>query len=366
MPNTDQSPAILASWQGLFFRPTLVVQGNGQWFAPMTVDIQKIKNDLVQSGLLSGQGTKLTALTGGVSSDIYLIEESNQKVVVKQALDRLKVKDLWQVDVARNLAEQKFIRHVSGFLPQNMPRLLYCDEEQNYLVMEYLEGYRDWKSYLLSGEANSELARTAGLIIGAIHRHTWGDQQLVDSFDNMDSFYALRIEPYLLTTASRHPELGACICAEAERLKQTRLCLIHGDYSPKNLMVNQRKMVVLDCEVACYGDPAFDLAFLFNHFLLKALFHSGNHKPFVGLVAHAWQSYRSCFNAFDHTVEGRAGRLLLMLMLARMDGKSPVEYIVDETKKRAVRRFVYKLLPQEIFTLNQICSQWEGHLVAGE
>ena len=332
----------------------------------MAISIQKIKSDLLQSGLLSGEGTRISALTGGVSSDIYLIEEGDQKVVVKQALDTLKVKDFWQVDVARNLAEQNFIRQVSGFVPQNIPALLYCDEEQNYFVMEYLEGYRDWKSYLLSGETNTELARRAGLIIGAIHKHTWGDQQIADSFDNMNSFYALRIEPYLLTTASRHPELGARICAEAERLKQTRLCLIHGDYSPKNIMINQGQMVVLDCEVACYGDPAFDLAFLFNHFLLKALFHSHNHEPFVSLVAHAWQSYRSCFDSFDHTVEQRAGRLLLMLMLARMDGKSPVEYIVDEYQKRLVRRFVLELLPQDIFTLSEICSRWEKHLVAGE
>ncbi|MDJ0956598.1 MAG: aminoglycoside phosphotransferase family protein [Arenicellales bacterium] len=332
----------------------------------MAVDIQKISSDLIQSGLLAGEGTKVTALTGGVSSDIYLIEEGDQKLVVKQALDTLKVKDLWQVDITRNLAEQKFIRHVSGFLPQNMPRLLYCDEEQNYFVMEYLEGYRDWKSYLLSGETNSELARTAGFIIGVIHQHTWGDQQIADSFNNMDSFYALRIEPYLLTTASRHPELGARICTEAERLKQTRLCLVHGDYSPKNIMINQGNMVVLDCEVACYGDPAFDLAFLFNHFLLKALFHGNNHKPFVSLLAEAWQSYRSCFDEFDHSIERRVARLLLMLMLARMDGKSPVEYIVDEDRKRIVRGFVYELLPREIFSLGEICSRWEKHLVAGE
>ena len=332
----------------------------------MAVDIQKIKDDLIQAGLLTGEGTSITTLTGGVSSDIYLIDEGNQKMVVKQALDTLKVKDLWRVDIKRNLAEQKFIKHVSSFLPQHMPRLLHCDEEQNYFVMEYLEGYRDWKSHLLAGEANSELAWTAGFIIGAIHKQTWGNQQIADSFDNLDNFCALRIEPYLLTTASRHPELGTRICTEAERLKQTRLCLVHGDYSPKNIMINQGKMVVLDCEVACYADPAFDLAFLFNHFLLKALFHSDDPKPFVNLVAHAWQSYRSCFDVFAHTVERHIGRLLLMLMLARMDGKSPVEYIVDEPQKRMVRRFVGELLPQNIFVLSEICSRWEKYLITGE
>ena len=331
----------------------------------MTVDTQKIKNDLIQLDLLTGEGTKITALSGGVSSDIYLIEERDQKIVVKQALDTLKVKDLWQVDVERNLAEQKFIKHVSSFLPENMPRLLYCDEQHSFFVMEYLEGYRDWKSHLLAGEVDPELARTAGAIIAAIHRRTWGDQQIASLFNNSDSFYALRIEPYLLTTAYRHPELEICIRTEAERLQRTRLCLIHGDYSPKNIMIGQGKMVILDCEVACYGDPAFDLAFLFNHFLLKALFHSHNHKPFISLLAHTWQSYRSFFNVSDHTLERRAARLLLMLMLARIDGKSPVEYIDAELQKRSVRNFVYELLTQEIFSFSEICSRWEKHLVAG-
>ena len=330
----------------------------------MAIDIEKIVSELIESDILSGEATKITALPGGVSSDIYLIEESERKVVVKQALDTLKVEELWQVDVIRNRAEQNFIRKVSRFLPQAMPRLIYCDEEQNYFVMEYLEGYHNWKSELLAGNADPELARATGSVIGAIHKHTWDDRQVADLFDTSDSFYALRIEPYLLTTASRHPELKTQFDAEADRLKQTRLCLIHGDYSPKNIMIGQRKIVLLDCEVACYGDPAFDLAFLFNHFLLKALYHSDNHRPFVNLVTQAWQSYESCFDLFDRTIEQRIGRLLLMLMLARVDGKSPVEYINDETQKRTLRRFVHESLTRESFTLSEICSRWEN-LVPG-
>ena len=128
-------------------------------------------------------------------------------------------------------------------------------------------------------------------------------------------------------------------------------------------MIGQRKIVILDCEIAWYGDPAFDLAFLFNHFLLKALYHSDHPRPFVNLVSHAWQSYESCFHLFDRAVEQRIGRLLLMLKLARVDGKSPVEYIDDEMRKRTLRTFVYDLLTREIFTLNEICSRW-GKLLA--
>ena len=79
-------------------------------------------------------------------------------------------------------------------------------------------------------------------------------------------------------------------------------------------------------------------------------------------MKHAWKSYRSCFDVFDDTIERRATRLLLILMLARMDGKSPVEYIVDEAQKELVRRVVYDLLPADIFTLGEVCSRWQQHL----
>lgn len=324
----------------------------------MAVHIDMILDELVTAGVISGVQTKCKELGGGVSSDIYLVEERGHKVVVKQALERLRVKDLWQVDVGRNRMEQQFIRVVSKFLPQAMPRILYCNEKQNYFVMEYLDGYQNWKSLLLSGQASPDLACEAGRIIGTLHNHTMGDRSLEKHFAASKNFHALRIEPYLLTTASKHPALREQIRTEAKRLEHSRRCLIHGDYSPKNIMVGQARMILLDCEVACYGEPAFDVAFLLNHFLLKALLYRGKHKPFLELANCAWKSYMSCFDSLEQNAEQRTARLLLMLMLARVDGKSPVEYIENEIQRETIRSFVYRLLSQEVFALNEICTLW--------
>ena len=319
-------------------------------------NIDQIRDDLISRQILTGSRIKVTPLPGGVSSDIFLIDDGNQRIVVKQALNRLKVKDLWQVDTARNLTEQQFIRRISEFLPRAMPRLVHCSNELNYFAMEYLDGYRNWKSILLAGDADPDLARQAGNILGTIHEHTRGDAALLEQFDTTRNFHALRTEPYLLATALRHPSLKNQIIDEANRLDSTRLCLIHGDYSPKNIMVGPGRMVLLDCEVAWYGEPAFDLAFLFNHFLLKALFHRD--PCFLSLTDAEWHEYQSCFGEQDPGLETRTGRLLLMLMLARIDGKSPVEYLADEQSKQTVRDFVHKMLPRQRFGLDEICSQW--------
>jgi len=321
-------------------------------------NIDQIKADLIRHRILTGSGIEVTPLAGGVSSDIYLIDDGHRRVVVKQALSRLKVEDIWQADVGRNVTEQQFIRRISEFLPRAMPRLVHCSNELNYFAMEFLQGYRNWKSILLAGEADPNLARQAGNILGAIHQHTQGDAALLEQFDTTRNFHELRTEPYLLATALRHPSLENQIVDEARRLATTRLCLVHGDYSPKNIMVGHGRMVLLDCEVAWYGEPAFDLAFLFNHFLLKALLHHDQCARFLSLTGAAWHQYQSCFGEQDPGLEERAGRLLLMLMLARVDGKSPVEYLTDERSRQTVRDFVYEMLPRKIFGLDEICRQW--------
>jgi hypothetical protein len=175
-----------------------------------------------------------------------------------------------------------------------------------------------------------------------------------------------RIDPYLITTGNRHPELKAYFLEEAERLANTHLCLVHGDFSPKNILFGRPKgMVILDCEVAWYGDPAFDLAFLCNHFLLKSLYHApriGKRADwFVNNVHVALKPYGWGWIP-DVGLESRTVRLLLMLLLARIDGKSPVEYITEEQLKELVRAFVRSELPEPPTSLRQLTVRWRDQL----
>ena len=69
-----------------------------------------------------------------------------------------------------------------------------------------------------------------------------------------------------------HPDLAAAARpAGARPPPRTKRALVHGDVSPKNILVGPRGPVFLDAECAWYGDPAFDLAFCLNHLLLKCL-----------------------------------------------------------------------------------------------
>jgi len=306
---------------------------------------------LRDAGVLGGDEAIVKPLSGGVSCDIWLVQAAARRIVVKQALPKLRVKDDWYADVGRNATEQAYMRYVAGFRRDAVPHIVHADPALGFFAMEYFgEGFENWKQQLLDGLLEQATAALAGNLLGEIHRRSWGDGALRSEFDTTKNFHQLRTESYLLTTGARHPSLLALFEEEARRMEETRLCLVHGDYSPKNILVARDRIVLLDCEVAWFGEPAFDVAFLLNHLHLKGLHDPGRCARFTALAAKAWEAYRGALGqARLGDMDSRVARQLLMQMLARVDGKSPVEYLTDERKKEALRRFVSEGLHNAIW-----------------
>jgi aminoglycoside phosphotransferase (APT) family kinase protein len=195
-------------------------------------------------------------------------------------------------------------------------------------------------------------------VLGRIHAATADDTRLAQAFATDANFHALRLEPYLEESARVHPGLAPRLLALVQRTAATRRVLVHGDVSPKNVLLGPHGPVLLDAECAWFGDPAFDLAFCLNHFLLKAA-HLPSHAP--ALLA----SYRAFFAAYlpmvhweaVATLEDRVASLLPALALARIDGKSPVEYLADR-QRQAVRAAAIALLQDPPSSLESIASGW--------
>lgn len=316
----------------------------------------EILNLLRRDGLVRDHAPRLTPLAGGVSCEIYLVEDGAERFVVKRALAKLKVKADWFADVKRNRHEWEFIRYVARFQPEAVPKLRHCSAAENYFTMEHLNGdFSNWKELLLAGKGTDEHAASAGKLLAQIHQQSAGDQEAAKLFDTTPTFFQLRIEPFLLATGEKNPPLTQMFKAEAARLARTRECLVHGDFSPKNILVSTDRMVLLDGEVAWYGEPAFDLAFLMAHLFLKALFHAPHESGVRTMIEKFWRTYQTARPAPE--LEPRVNRLLLMLLLARVDGKSPVEYL-NPARQDLVREFVRAKLPGEIPSLAAITEAW--------
>ncbi len=330
----------------------------------MPMDAHTLLCHLRESGRIRSSDAAVIPLTGGVSSGIWLVTDGSNRFVVKQALPRLKVAAEWFADPARNRIEHDCLAYLDRITPGSVPRILFHDAEAGLFGMEFLdESFANWKTELLRGAAREEDAARAAQLTARIHRASWSDAEVQSRFQTWPNFFALRVEPYLLTTGSRHPKLRPMFEEEAERLGQTTLALVHGDFSPKNILRSRERLVLLDCEVAWFGDPAFDVAFLLNHLFLKALHLPAWREDLLGLASVCRSEYRRALaDRFDEGLNLRIGRLLLMLMLARMDGKSPVEYITVERNKSLVRDFVGTMLPASTFALEEIASGWRRSL----
>lgn len=313
---------------------------------------------LRRDGVVRSPNARLTPLSGGVSCEIYLVEDDAERFVVKRALAKLNVKADWYADISRNRHEWEYIRYVAKFLRGAVPSLRQCSITDNYFAMEHLNGsFLNWKQLLLSGQANVEHAVHAAIVLAEIHRHSTRDSEAMRLFDTTKNFFQLRIEPFLLATGAKYPALRPIFESEATRLAATRECLVHGDFSPKNILISPARMVILDCEVAWYGDPAFDLAFLLTHFFLKALLHAPRDAGIRPMMETFFAAYRSARPLTE--LESRVARLLLMLMLARVDGKSPVEYL-DSARRQFIRDFVPQHLQNP--SLGEITDAWFSRL----
>lgn len=282
---------------------------------------------------------KVVPLTGGVASDIALVELADQKICAKFALPKLKVQADWFAPVQRNAAEYAWLMVAARIFPESAVRLLGRSEDQHGFAMEFIDGPEVylWKSALLSeASGQGEAARVAEML-GQIHATSARADFDTTNFRNRDDFRALRIEPYLIFVAKTYPELASVITRMAERLYETETVLVHGDVSPKNIFFRREGPVLLDAECATIGDAIFDPAFCLNHLVLKAVHLGGSRRWLLAEVLSFWKVYSGHVSWEDPAqLEKRICCLLPMLMLARVDGKSPVEYL-SSTEQAFVR-----------------------------
>ncbi len=215
----------------------------------------------------------LTPLAGGVSSDIYRADLPGGPVCVKRALAKLKVAAEWHAPTERNRFEAAWLRFAADVTPDAVPRVLAVDDDGLAFAMDWLDPqhYPVWKTALLSGDADAGIAADVGRRLACIHAASADRPDLARAFATDESFHALRLDPYLLECARRHAAVAPVLRALAERTASTRRVLVHGDVSPKNILVGPRGPVLVDAECAWFGDPAFDLAFCLNHLLLKCV-----------------------------------------------------------------------------------------------
>jgi aminoglycoside phosphotransferase (APT) family kinase protein len=316
---------------------------------------------LREMGLASDEALRGEPLTGGVSSDIWRIDLPQGPVCAKRALAKLRVAADWRAPIERNQYEARWMQVAEAAVPGSAPRVLGQHAALGVLVMSYLPPahHRLWKEQLRQGHAETITAQAVGLTVAGIHAYSAAHADLAAQFDTDRIFFDIRLEPYLVAMAAKHPDLAPMLQALVAQTQAHKHVLVHGDVSPKNILLGAGGPVLLDAECAWWGDPAFDLAFCLNHLLLKCLWTPQARAGFLACFDGLAEAYLGRVDWEPRAaVERRAASLLPGLFLARVDGKSPVEYVTSEPQRDAVRRTARALLLRPVSRLADVRAAW--------
>lgn len=304
----------------------------------------------------------MQTLGGGVSNRAVLVQRANgDGWVVKQALAKLRVAVNWFSSPERIAREAAGLRWLEQIAPPNTTTPLIFEDTENYiLAMEAVpQPHDNWKTLLLAGHLDLDHVAQFGRLLGTIHRNASGDPQLAAIFDDRSFYDSLRLEPYYRYTATQVPESAAFYDALLADTWTTRLTLVHGDYSPKNVLVHHGRLILLDHEVIHFGDPAFDLGFGFTHLLSKAHHLPHLRQEFAAATVACWQSYSSVAHTtpWFPALEPRAVRHTLACLLARVAGRSPLEYL-DAAERASQRAAVIRLMHAPPATIAALATQF--------
>jgi aminoglycoside phosphotransferase (APT) family kinase protein len=315
--------------------------------------------------LLHGAAPSGESLTGGVSSDIWRIDLPSGPICIKRALSKLRVAADWRAPVERNLYEARWMRVAARAVPGAAPALLGQDEASGTLAMAYLqpESYPLWKTMLRAGQVDPAFAAAVGDVLVRIHAAAAAQPELAEDFPTDTIFHDIRLEPYLTQTGRAHPDLAGRMQELTEATLANKHALVHGDVSPKNILCGQDGPVFLDAECAWWGDPAFDLAFCLNHLLLKCLWVPAQRAALLACFKALTEAYLPAV-AWEPaaTLEARAAHLLPALFLARIDGKSPVEYVTMDVDRDRVRRVARRFLTEPADGLEAVALAWHEEI----
>ncbi len=331
---------------------------------------------LVSTGRLPpGTSSTAEACAWGVSNAVLRINNNDGRpdFVIKQSREKLRTRADWFSRLDRIWREMEILKTLAPLLPAGVvPKVLFYDRENYLFAMEAIDpDHKVWKAALLEGDIDLSIAETLGGYLATVHRETANDDQLCQQFGGRVIFDELRVDPFYRRIAQVHPEIKSEIEHMIDEMFHTAVCLVHADFSPKNILVTNKGISLVDFETGHFGDPAFDLGFFLSHLLLKAVLHAERFVEFQQLVERFWHRY--CDGLGELRLAGPFGKAdlesrtlghLAGCMLSRIDGKSTIDYLPKDDTRDLVRAFCRELFLEPLHdfkaALDRLASLLDG------
>lgn len=305
---------------------------------------------------------QIAVLPGGVSNrTVWVKRESGEAWVLKQALAKLRVATDWFSSPERIHREALGLEWLGRLAPGSTPRLIFEDRARFLLAMEAVpQPHVNWKTLLLAGQVGLAHVRQFAELLAAIHGPARGRTDLAEVFGDRSFFESLRLDPYYSYSAAQEPAAAEFLRRLMADTLACRMTLVHGDYSPKNILVRNDRLILLDHEVIHYGDPAFDVGFSMTHLLSKAHHMAEHRREFLNAAREYWRTYWAALG-WAAEIEARGVRHTLACLLARAVGQSPLEYLNSAERVRQ-RDAALEIIPRAPETMPDLIGTFEEQL----
>jgi 5-methylthioribose kinase len=324
-------------------------------------------------------------LSGGVSNEVLYVSRPDRAdcdFVVKQARPQLRTPEPWFASVERIWREVEVLRVCQrllladvrpeatepGMLIAATPRVLHEDRDNYVFAMSAAPAnHRVWKADLLGGRVEPIIATACGRLLGRLHAGTWHNREVEVQLDDRRLYDELRIDPYYRFIARAQPDYAPAFEQLIDDTWRERHSLVHADFSPKNLLVYDGGLLLVDFETGHYGDPAFDLGFFLSHLVLKAAYHAPAHDAYLALTQTFWQSYRAELAKVIsgdefRALERRTIRHFAGCAWARVDGKSQVDYLTAAARRNNIRVLCQRTLYEPPVDWENLLERIRGSL----
>ena len=332
---------------------------------------------LLQTGRLPGPPARAELLAWGVSNMVFRIRPAaGADFVVKQSREQLRTQAPWFSRLERIHTEMDLMRHLADLVPAgSIPRVLFEDRPNYLFGMEAVAAdHRVWKADLLAGKTDEIVARKAGALLAAIHRETAGQTELQQRFGDRTVFDELRVDPFYRHVIRKHPQLAPALGRVIEEVLSLEVCVVHADFSPKNLLLSEAGLTLVDFETGHFGDPAFDLGFFLSHLVLKTIRHANQRAAYLSLLQVFWETYAENLGSlpsqpdspfFCKDLEQRTLGNLAGCLIARIDGKSPIDYFDQPWQSETARSLAFTYLMRPVTRIAHAFDEIEK-ILAGD
>lgn len=341
------------------------------------LDAENIVPFLSERGWLAPGATAWAELLGwGVSNVVLRVYPSiGDDFVVKQSREQLRTEAAWFSRLDRIWREKEALQIAGGLLPAGaVPQILQEDRENYVFAMEAVAAdHRVWKADLLAGRFDRRIAADMGTTLRTLHRGTVDDAALAEKWADSTIFDQLRVDPFYRRIAAEHPDIAPAVNELIAEQSEAKICMVLADFSPKNILISRQdgreQTTLVDFETAHYGDPAFDLGFFLSHLALKAVLHRDRADEVLALISDFLATYSEAASLAesdlpfcDAAFSARVARHAAACMLARIDGKSPVDYLTRDGQQEFSRNFSRTALLTPYESIEQLISRLETDL----